>query len=571
MLSQLKKAWAKVRSTFATDVTKANLKNKPEMLLALFISAIIIIGGASFAKRRIFPPAAPYVKATSPVMGTLNVDVDVTALVSFSKPVINVNNTTVGIRNYVGDALLPATVSYNSSTYQASIKPNTPLAPGTQYYYFVSANITDGYGVAMSGWNYYNKADHAFTTATATVSGGVTIPIASTNASLPAFKQPTGNPYDVTQHGVKANDVVDDSAAVQAAINSVPAGYYAYFPAGNYVFKNIYLKSNATVVLDKAANVTPPGATVQSDAFIRIEGSSSGPAYVTNVTVIGGNFSIPAGSKIQFVRTYYADGVYLSYVKTTAPMGTYGQGDVFAIMFSKNIHARNLDVTGGENGYAYTDSTDSEVAYSSFKGTGLDGVLVYHNTARIIVDNNTVDGYNVSVTEGRAGIHCYKASDCRFTNNRVLNSKGNATGIRFRDSEVFTATGNYVENTLGGNAIGIVRIGDWNLNGGNGTIENNTIIAAGYQGIDVISRKDANGVELIKPVKVLNNKITKVYRSTATTSQGANNGIQVLNKGSVVTGNTIASTSGYCVVYSAGVTVSGNSYSACQLGNTSLE
>ena len=77
---------------------------------------------------------APTVAAFSPTAGTTAVPTNSSATVRFSEAIDAASVTTAAVKLYDGgNNLVPATLTYNASTFTATITPTSPLAFGTTY------------------------------------------------------------------------------------------------------------------------------------------------------------------------------------------------------------------------------------------------------------------------------------------------------------------------------------------------------------------------------------------------------------------------------------------------------
>lgn len=68
---------------------------------------------------------------------------------------------------------------------------------------------------------------------------------------------------DASRYGLVADGVTDNTARLQAALSTCPAGGTVYIPAGTYRTQSLFLQSNTTLYLEKGATLL--GGTERSD------------------------------------------------------------------------------------------------------------------------------------------------------------------------------------------------------------------------------------------------------------------------------------------------------------------
>lgn len=94
----------------------------------------------------------PTVTAVSPTNAATGVATNTTVQVTFSElmDVNTINNTTILLRNTVTTALVPAAVTYNSTTNIATLTPTGPLSNATNYTVVVTTGVKDAAGNALA-------------------------------------------------------------------------------------------------------------------------------------------------------------------------------------------------------------------------------------------------------------------------------------------------------------------------------------------------------------------------------------------------------------------------------------
>jgi len=101
--------------------------------------------------------AAPAITARSPLANAVGVQVASNITATFSEAVTGVNATNVKVTNPAG-AVMPSSITYNSSTRLATVNPNANLAAGTRY------TVTFGPGIKDAGGNALANTVWSFTT-----------------------------------------------------------------------------------------------------------------------------------------------------------------------------------------------------------------------------------------------------------------------------------------------------------------------------------------------------------------------------------------------------------------------
>ena len=111
--------------------------------------------------------SSPFVESHTPANGAENVPVNVHPVLVFSEPLDTamVSSDNIQLRKYSDDSVISATVSPAEGDRQAIITPTSPLDFNTQYYFAVSAGVTDKVGNPLSPvLDSSTKDSHSFTT-----------------------------------------------------------------------------------------------------------------------------------------------------------------------------------------------------------------------------------------------------------------------------------------------------------------------------------------------------------------------------------------------------------------------
>ena len=110
--------------------------------------------------------SSPFVESHTPVNGAENVSVNIHPVLVFDEPLdtTTVSSDNIQLRKYSDNSPVPASVSPAEGDRQAIITPVSPLDFSTQYYFAVSANVTDKVGNPAIVLDEGTKGSHSFTT-----------------------------------------------------------------------------------------------------------------------------------------------------------------------------------------------------------------------------------------------------------------------------------------------------------------------------------------------------------------------------------------------------------------------
>ena len=337
----------------------------------------------------------------------------------------------------------------------------------------------------------------------------------------------------VRDFGATGDGVTDDTAAIRAAAYSGSGPRTVVFPAGDYVFSSIYLKSDTAVVFQDGARGLSPIDASTSDAFFRAEGTVS--SRTKNVSLTGGQFEGRPTIGAVFAAKY-ADWITVSNVTSTQTSRS------IATEFSTNVTVSDCVANNARWGFAFEQSEYVTISGSKTQNTERDGILFYKYCKYVIATDNYVSNYMTEESEGVGGIQVYGSSEATITGNTVLNGQYDSAGIRFRDSNIFWCEDNYV-GSPGSSGFQVHRVGDYpGFDGGDGTFVSNTVVGAKLRGFDVQN-------PLSKAVSIIDNLI---INTTSLSPVSAGMGIVAAPKDSVVVGNHVRTASG------AGIQVGGS-------------
>ena len=211
---------------------------------------------------------------------------------------------------------------------------------------------------------------------------------------------------NVKEHGATGDGTTDDSTAIQAAIDALPAsGGTVYFPPGTYIIpKTVGLTcavSNVRFVGDAAGSVIKISLAA-GDTKPLFDIASASDIVVENLT-FDGNASIMAGFSPALLR-----------IKQSSKVSVRG--------------CRFLNSTG--NGIVLTDAASVWINGNYFQGIDLSGVNLALNTAEgvynenIWIADNHLEDCQLSAISGNAAIQVRASGlhrNIHVLNNTVLN------------------------------------------------------------------------------------------------------------------------------------------------------
>jgi O-glycosyl hydrolase len=262
---------------------------------------------------------APTVTSFTPSNGSTGVAANTTLTATFSEAM---TASTITASTFTltpqGGAAVGATVSYNATTFTATLTPNAPLAPSTTYTATVTTGAVGVTGSALAdgnSWSFTTAAGPVPTVAAVTPTSGTTgVAIASTvTATFSEAMDPatvTGSTFTLTGGG----------ASVTGTITADPTNtIYTFTPSAPLSYNTTYTALITTGVL--AASTTLPEVPLAADYSWSFTTATPPPAAVTAVTPASG-----------------ATGVAISGTTVTATFG--------AAMTSSTINPSTFTVTG---------------------------------------------------------------------------------------------------------------------------------------------------------------------------------------------------------------------------------
>jgi thermitase len=246
--------------------------------------------------------SSPVVKAISPSQWANLRSVKPTITGTFSRTVRNVSASTVLLRQHGTTSNIPATVTWNSSTLQATITPSANLKAGTSYAVLFTSGITDTLSTKLTPYTLYFTTSWSANSADAKFSPARTVKF---SAGTHVGYRFTGSGAVATSKTISLSAVTSATTGFRTAIKGQSGGWIymssgslngwfvretagARYIAGSYAqssFPAKYLKFNAG---------TYTGYKYYSSGSIsaskKMTLSSASSAYTTSEAIINGRW-----------------------------------------------------------------------------------------------------------------------------------------------------------------------------------------------------------------------------------------------------------------------------------------
>lgn len=335
------------------------------------------------------------------------------------------------------------------------------------------------------------------------------------DASAKASAPPTAT-LSVSDFGARGDGQTVDTAAIQSAVDALPAGGLLRFPPGNYrveTDKGIALKDNVRLELGEAviggANVN--GARCR---IFRIEGRRN--VAISGGTLVGSRSGTPDwgvgiyASDAQdllienvTLKDFYFDGILLtgnSGCERVVVRGVVAQNNRrtgIAVPSARQVTVENSSFTGShgqspEAGInvepnAGNQVHDVHIRKCTFSGNAGVGLYVHRGKGDVVKGATIEDSV---VENNRQGIVVVSVESVSILNNRVSGHPLAATSaVVVGDTASPTVRGNHLE----GNFRGILSAGATGA-----VIQENTVVGTGPEGAAGASA-DANGIVCLGP------------------------------------------------------------------------
>ncbi len=215
--------------------------------------------------------------------------------------------------------------------------PTAPIDKSVVGIKMINTSTTSGYTVTVStgGSDVINKTGGSTSTTLSLPNQAVTMQYASSTGIWYIFDDdlPLGSVkniipdwFNVKAYGATGNNLTDDTAAIQAALNAANtnSGGTVYFPAGNYIISSVLTVYNNTALLGgsldqgntiiKQTSTTANGITASNVVGFKMEnlylyGPSSGSGIGVALTTTGSNISQYITMRNCRVAHFGSDGI----------------------------------------------------------------------------------------------------------------------------------------------------------------------------------------------------------------------------------------------------------------------
>jgi parallel beta-helix repeat protein len=295
----------------------------------------------------------------------------------------------------------------------------------------------------------------------------------------------------VKDFGAVGDGVADDTAEIQAAVDSMSAGSSLYFPGGTYLVTGIQLsgtlqnKTGLSFVSESAVIKLANGITNKNTAEI-VSGSDyliSGLTFKGNkgtVTTTGTDASYRyfnalyvgavAGKTLSNVKIEYCSFDDAPYCGLMAGSGPVEPAAILPGVDSLSVNGCSF--TGNEVGVAGGAQRSSTYTGNTFTDNDIYGILIDVASTSVSVTGNSID--NLSIAGGiNSCLFAYNADYVSFTNNTCTGGK---LGILLDSGSNFcTISG----NTCFGQTTNSIRV----VSSTHTTVSGNTVKNAGQAGI----------------------------------------------------------------------------------------
>lgn len=330
----------------------------------------------------------------------------------------------------------------------------------------------------------------------------------------------------VTDFGAAGDGITDDSAAIQAAVTSGAAPRTVVFPAGTYVFSDVWVFGGTSIVFEPGAKALSPLGAPTSAVFFGVVGPSAS-SYIRDISLKGGTFQGRPRVRGVLVAKY-AESIEVTDVSAT------GVDKLVGTDYCRYVTVSRCSISDGLIGFAFQHTPYVSVSECTVDNVDRDGILFMSGSNHTTAVANTISNYHTVPGTGVGGIQAYGSTDTTIVGNTISSGHNDSAGVRFRDAERFWCADNDVVSP-GSSGYQVHYVGDYApLTGGNGTFYRNRVTNAKLRGFDVQNPRT-------KAVRVLSNTITNTWSSSAVSPGTA---IVVVPSGSVIIDNLIQGGSG---------------------------
>jgi parallel beta-helix repeat protein len=272
-----------------------------------------------------------------------------------------------------------------------------------------------------------------------------------------------GAATNVQDFGAVGDGTTNDTAAIQAAINSLANGGTLFFPNGEYK-----LTSSLTVTTDNILLQGDLNARIKRYGAIEIFNITGSYNKISNLQLMGNKTSYPYPA---FARAaiVIVQGDFNNIIENQIEDGN-SHGILFrtggAAQF--NLAQGNIVLNCDEVGISHDGGVDNRILGNHVSGCGFEGITLDHSSFRCIVDSNRLN--NNCIDGGVGGIGVDFTDLCVISNN-VITASGALSGITFQNN---IGPSNY--NVISGNVFDENdQYGVWLKNGTGGASSDNVI------------------------------------------------------------------------------------------------
>jgi len=269
----------------------------------------------------------------------------------------------------------------------------------------------------------------------------------------------------------------------QAAITAAQAlgvPVVVKFGTGTYTLASALNVTASDVTLDLGRAILVPTFAGTAITFNGVTGT-----HLARVGLTGGKIDLNnvgwGGVLFNFCDGPLADRVT---VLNGASMTT----GAVALLDSPDALVRGVRATNCGSGVTLTRSPRGSVSNCQTTAAKRDGVTVYDASHNTTVTGCTVNGFNTSADNGRAGIQSYGSDGVVITGNTIdagsVGGTEDSAKIRLRDSLSFAVSGNVCTGSPGPGIV-VIALSDIGNGAGKGTISGNTIRNVQSYGIEV--------------------------------------------------------------------------------------
>jgi len=323
---------------------------------------------------------APTVDSQSPVNGATSTAITVSPTVTFSEAMdaSTVNTNTVQLRALTGDAIIDANVTYNATSYVATIDPSASLTNGTSYYVWVSG-AKDVAGNTVTA--YTTAAAQDFETVAAGAAPTVTAQSPVNGASSQAI---TVSPTVTFSEAMDATTVNTNTVQLRALTGDAIVNSVVTYTGTTATIDPVASLSNSTSYYvwvsgaKNAAGTTMTAYTTGADQDFGTVAAGAAPTVTAQTPVNGAtSTAITVSPTVTFseamdattvntntvqLRALTGDAIVNSVVTYTGTTATIDPVDSLSNSTSYYVWVSGAKNAAGTTMTAYTTSADQDFA-----------------------------------------------------------------------------------------------------------------------------------------------------------------------------------------------------------------